>query len=396
MALTTIPGFSAIPQVGQSEATFDANAQTFTNELPAFINALNQMGTDIPAEIQAAIATLDQSIAYNAMAAGQGTGKTRLFITAGGNPTYYVGFPKTTWDELRPDGALGAAVHQAFMDGTTEKNMRWIAKYPMSLAANGEVVSQPGTKPLVSKTLDEEIALCSGTPIIGADADTHHQMSVWDWSLIYYWMQANGYEPIGNTSYGKSHEKTWVRGDGTTAVNAGSMGAETHHDGTNEGVDLLVGNVWERLARMYLDEGQVLLQSDNGGTPSQAACAAESFWFSSSNPALTSGYSTPSIVSSVAAQNQNSGSAYDHIAGASGFAAVSGPASVLLKQACIEPMSDSTDLKGGIWARSYGLRAPLRGGAWNSASSAGAAAMLLHYEPTRRAGTFGFRAAFST
>ena len=333
-------------------------------------------------------ATLDQTIAFNAMAAGQGTGKTRMFLTAGGQPTYYVGFPKTTWGELRPDGALGSAVHQAFMDGTTEKSMRWIAKYPMS-EVNGEVVSQPGTKPLVSKTLDEEIALVSGTTIIGADTDTHHQMSVWDWSLVYYWMQVNGYEPIGNTSYGKSHEKTWIKGDGTTTVNAGSMGAETHHDGTNEGVDLLVGNVWERLARMYLNEGQILLQADNGGTPSQATCTAESFWFSGA-------IGSTSIVDNIASQVKGSGSQYTATTGASGFAAINGPSSVLLRQACLEPFGDGSDLKGANYARSFGLRAPRRGGVWNNASSAGAAALNLSFGPAGRDGALGFRAAFST
>ena len=394
--LPVIDQITGVPQIGQTPTEFAAQADLLAAQLPGLVSDLNAFGVSLPTFLNNYVGTLDQLIAFNAMAAGQGTGKTRMFLTGSGLPTYYVGFPKSTWSELRPDGALGSAVHQAFMDGTTEKDMRWIAKYPLSLAASGEVVSQPGTKPYVSRTLDEEIAICAGTTIIGADSGTHHQMSIWDWSLVYYWMQVNDYEPIGNTSYGKSHEKTWIKGDGTTTVNAGSMGAETHHDGTNEGVDLLVGNVWDRLARMYLDEGQVLLQADNGGAPSQAACTAESFWFSSSNPALTSGYSTPSIVSSAAAQNQNSGSAYDHIAGASGFSSVAGPSSVLLKQACLEPMGDSTDLKGGIWARSHGLRAPLRGGAWNIASSAGAAALSLSNEPTARSSTIGFRAAFST
>ena len=42
-----------------------------------------------------------------------------------------------------------------------------------------------------------------------------------------------------------------------------------------------------------------------------------------------------------------------------------------------------------------GLRAPLRGGNWNIASSAGAAALNLNNEPTNRNSNIGFRAAFS-
>ena len=317
-------------------------------------------------------------------------GDIRCFTTAGGQPSWFYGIPQMTWEQLRPDGELGTGICEAFIEAGVAKSTLWIAAYPASMV-DGEIVSQPGVIPRTGRTLDEEIAECANTEIIGHKGK-HRLMSAWDWSLLMHLAIVSGYQPLGNTNYGKSHVNPWLSGRGTAATATGSMGKASAHNNSNAGIFDLVGNVWERLQGMYLQDGQIHLAADNGSAP-----VATGYYFSSSS-ATASG--TPSLVSSAASVVRNgavgddSYNLYDIIGGGAGFALLAGAGTVALKRAGVIPVTSATAPAGAIWTRSYGRRAPLRGCGWDGGAVSGLGALHLIDAPSIRSSSVGFRPAF--
>jgi hypothetical protein len=246
--------------------------------------------------------------------------------------------------------------------------------------------------PRTGRTFEEEVAECANTEIIGHEGK-HRLMSAWDWSLLMHLAIVSGYQPLGNTSYGKSHASPWIVGRGTAATATGSMGKSSAHNNSSAGIFDLVGNVWERLQGMYLQDGQMFLAADNGSAP-----VATGYYFSSSS-ATANG--TPSLVASAASVVRNgtvgddSHNLYDVIGGATGFASLAGAGTVALRRAGIIPVNSATAPAGAIWTRSYGRRAPLRGGYWGAGASCGLGALDLRNAPSDRGSSIGFRPAFA-
>jgi hypothetical protein len=295
-----------------------------------------------------------------------------------------------TYEQLRPDGLLGTGTHEAFIEAGVEKSTLWIAAYPASMV-DGEIVSQPASTPRTGRTLDEEIIECRNTEIVGY-AGKHRLMSIWDWSLLMHLSIVSGYQPLGNTNYGKSHVKPWLVGRGTASTATGSMGRESAHNNSNAGIFDLVGNVWERLQKFELQDGQIMLSADNG-----TAITATGYYFSGTS-ATANG--TPSVASTAAglirngAVGDDAGTLYDVIGGASGFASLTGTGTVALKRAGIIPVSSTTAPAGAIWVRNYGRRAPLRGCGWSAGANSGLGALDLLSAPSNRYSSIGFRPAF--
>ena len=341
---------------------------------------------DATNELTATVETAVAGMAGNASPFGD----LRCFTTLGGQPTWFYGIQQMTWEQLRPDGALGTGTCEAFIEAGVAKSTLWIAAYPASMV-DGEIVSQPGVMPRTGRTLDEEIAECANTEIIGHEGK-HRLMSAWDWSLLMHLAIVSGYQPLGNTNYGKSHVNPWLAGRGTAATATGSMGKASAHNNSNAGIFDLVGNVWEHLQGMYLQDGQIHLAADNGSAP-----VATGYYFSSSS-ATASG--TPALVSSAASVTRNgavgddSHNLYDVIGGAAGFASLAGAGTVALKRAGIIPVTSATAPAGAIWTRSYGRRAPLRGGSWHYGADSGLGALNLYNAPSVRVSHIGFRPAF--
>ena len=143
---------------------------------------------------------------------------------------------------------------------------------------------------------------------------------------------------------------------------------------------------------MYLQDGQIYLAADNGSAP-----VATGYYFSGS---LATANGIPSLVSSAASVVRNgavgddSHNLYDAISGAAGFASLTGAGATALKRAGVIPVSSETAPTGGIWMRSYGRRAPLRGGSWYDGANAGLGSLHLRNAPSDRHGSVGFRPAF--
>ena len=322
------------------------------------------------------------------------------FMTTGGQVTWFFGIPKYQIEELRPDGTLGIGTHPAFiMSNDAEAGMLWYAAYDLSLK-NGEMVSQPNTQPYTGRTFDEENALCAGTEIAGQSG--HRNSSIWDNSLISLMIekrvQDGGSEPLGNTSYGKSHSKTSAKGHGSSWIKSGTMGALANHNGESHGIADFVGNVWCRCAGMHLQDGEIFLSANNDPLMIDNPVST-GYFYSSSN---ASGDGTPSIVSSAGdvirngAVGDDAHGAYGVIGGAGGFSGLAGASNELLKLAGLAPHADTTDLTGAIWVRNYGRRAPLLRGGWGTGANAGPRALTLNLAPSYRYSNIGFRSAFVT
>ena len=322
------------------------------------------------------------------------------FMTTGGQISWFFGIPKYKIEELRPDGSLGTGTHPAFvMSNGQEAAMVWYAAYALSLK-NGEVVSQPNTQPYTGRTFDEENALCAGTEIAGQSG--HRNSSIWDNSLISLMIekrvQDGGSEPLGNTSYGKSHLKTSAKGHGASWIKSGTMGALANHNGESHGIADFVGNVWCRSAGMHLQDGEIFLAANNDPLAINSPSSTGHF-YSGSNAA---GNGTPSLTSNATAVSRNgtvgddAHGAYDVIGGAGGFSGLAGASNELLKLAGLAPHADTTDLTGAIWVRNYGRRVPLLRGSWGNGANAGPRALYLYLAPSDRSSHLGFRSAFVT
>lgn len=398
MTLSAIPSFTAIPQVGQSEAAFDANADTFVSELPAFIAALNQLGLDIPAEIQAAIATLDQSIAFQADLVSQSSANLRMFLTAGGQPTWYFRIPKFQIEDIYKDGSLGTGTHPAFITSAGEAENLWISAYHLTYK-DGEMVSQPGLNPTVSMTQDTERSRCAATVINGFAGN--RLASVWDIAAMsaqtYALIQGGMPQPALNDSYGKYSGNTHIRGTGATGIANGSMGSASTHNRQPDGVHSAYGGHWTRFDGAKTQDGEIFIAANNDPS-SIATPATTTHYYTTGSTAGNSGVvditaDAASVVRNGAVGDNSNGSS-SYRTGAAGHASVVGATTAMMKLAGLAPLGDGTDMSGGISTRNYGLRAFRAFGYWAGGSTAGPFCRDSFNAPSVASGRDAARSAF--
>jgi len=275
------------------------------------------------------------------------SGAATIERTPSGQSSYMWIVSKGRAEDLAPGGALGTGVHEAFLVGGIEKSHFLLGMYPAALV-NSEVVSQPGRIPWVSNTFDGTLAACAA---LGAG---WHQASIWEWAYIALWCMANGYQPTGNTNWGRSHANVWetvARGDNgqpSVAIGDGKHyagygpNAWNHNAGAN-GIADLVGNVWERLNLMKMVGARVFLANDNDHT------LADTAW-------------TDTL--------------FDMPGNRTWSTIVTTGASDKLKRALVVP-NGVLDPQGYLYTTLTEERIPLRGGSWRDGGPAGLSALDL-------------------
>ena len=288
-------------------------------------------------------------------------GACTLERTAGGEPCYMFVIPKMKWEDLVPSGELGTGVHEAFLEGGVEKSELLVGMY-LASTVGGELVSQAKKVPRRSINWDN-----SRTEAQAAGFDI---MSTWEWSAIALWCLANGFQPRGNTNYGRHHDNRWetgtrrdngVPGDsaGVGSTLTGSGPAQWRHDQTMAGIADMVGNVWEWLTGMKMVDARVFLSPDNA-IPSESGYSDTLFDLPNST-----------IWSAV----NNAG------------------ASDALKRALIVPKGVDDPL-GTLYTNLTGERLPFRGGDRYDGGGAGLGALNLVNERTVASTGIGFRPRF--
>jgi formylglycine-generating enzyme required for sulfatase activity len=265
------------------------------------------------------------------------------------------------------------------------------------LASGSGAVSAPRQDPRTS--LDHTAArnACS------AKGAGWHLMTAHEWAAIALWCMANGYEPIGNTNWGRSHAKTWMVGDradnrapgdtaGTGRTQTGSMGSEATHTRTLGGIADLVGNVWEWQDGLLLQDGRFKISAYN--TQAEVDWAFVDAFLDASTPTGGSAILSNAVNNRLGAigDNANAGNSanVEWRAMTKSGSYVSNQA---MKRLLLEPAGALP--QGRIYMRNYGERLPFRGGSWSYGSNAGLAALALDDSRVSTYTSLGFRPAFA-
>jgi hypothetical protein len=345
------------------------------------------------------------------------SGKLAVKYNVNGDPLIMVRIPKFNLEDI--DASLGTGPHPMFVVNGVVKSEVYIGVC-QAILEKGCALSIPGLSPKVSINYDAAKAACV------ANGPGFHLMTAWEWAGVALWCFKNGFQPRGNTSYTKSHDAGYETGTPAPDNGNKTLGcsgpASWRHDGTIQGIADLVGNVWEWNDGLYLKDGRLYFPADNNFTLAEGSWPASPVYIDASagpgdrNGAALTG--TPILSNAISKYSETPTPAggtdpgdfdYTHISGATGWRSMvlsagydSLAASVRqqLAQLLIAPkLTNGGDalystIKGGIWARNYGLRFPLRGGAWYLGASAGLGALYLDYRRAYVSTNVGFRPAF--
>lgn len=322
-------------------------------------------------------------------------GQQTVIYDAAGNANAMFVLPRFSYADLGMTADMGTGDVTAFDVGTGSiKGEIFIGAY---LASGSGAVSAPRQDPRTS--LDHTAArnACS------AKGAGWHLMTAHEWAAIALWCMANGYEPIGNTNYGRSHAKTWMVGDradnrapgdtaGTGRTQTGSMGSEATHTRTLGGIADLVGNVWEWQDGLLLQDGRFKISAYN--TQAEVDWAFADAFLDASTPTGGSAILSNAVNNRLGAieDNANAGNLasvdWRSMTKAGGY--VSNQA---LRRLLVEPASVLP--QGRIYMRNFGERLPSRGGAWGGGADAGLAALDLNRSRAGANTSLGFRPAFA-
>lgn len=331
-------------------------------------------------------------------------GRQTVLYTAKGQPTFMNVIPKFKLEDIDPE--LGTGVHPAFIVDNKEIPEIFIGTY-QGIIKNGELLSLPGVNPSRSINFDGFVDAARECGV------GFHLMTNAEWAAIQLWCMKNGFQPRGNTNYGRAHDSTFETGrvitggtpgdsSSANATLTGSGPASWRHDNSNGGIADLVGNIWEWVGGMRLQDGEIQILPNNDAALHTANMAADSNQWRAillsdgslvaPGTAGTAKYDATSASSAVPRLNKviefqkgevgddanTSGTdgnvVFKNLASASG---VTAPA--ILKALGLVPHAiGEQENKGSLYVRNHGERLPNRGGLWGSAGNAGLGALHLN------------------
>ncbi len=322
-------------------------------------------------------------------------GKQTIIRDSAGNANSMVVLPRFRYEDLGMSADMGAGDVTAFDFGSGSiKSEIFIGAY---LASGSGAVSAPRQDPRASLDHSAARAACA------AKGAGWHLMTAHEWAAIALWCMANGYEPLGNTNWGRSHAKTWLVGDradnrapgdasGTGSTQTGSIGVESSHDSTLGGLFDLVGNAWEWQDGFLLQDGRFKLSSHN--TQIEAAWAFADAFLDASTPTGGSAILSNAVNNRLGAigDNANAGNSAD-VEWRAMTKLGSYVSNQAMKRLLLEPAGALP--QGRLYMRNFGERLPDRGGAWSSGASAGLAALRLDNSRVNTSAGVGFRPVFA-
>ena len=322
------------------------------------------------------------------------------------NPSWMVIIPKFRCGDVDVSGtsALGTGVHPAFIVNGTEKNYFMVGQYQASLAS-GRGVSIPGVDPAASLDFDDASGYCT------AKGSGWHLITNWEWSAIALWCLANGYQPRGNTYYGRSYLTNYLHecgrrqdgeepglASGTARTYTGSGPNTWRHNNAANGVSDLVGNIWECCDGLKLVDGLIYMPSDNYYNLAEASWPSTTVYMDGTGTGGSGDVGDVRLNSSVV--NSSGSTAYFLNAwtatgvSEAGYTSMSTAVKQQMMRACIDPTFDTTNPVGSIYCKNSGELLPSRGGHWYSAANAGLFALNLNNVREHTSSSIGFRLAY--
>ena len=376
--------------LNRAQAALDSAATAAAQAAAATAVATGNLETALPAS-----AYIKDANRY-AVERASGGRQTVLYDDLG-NPSVMNIIPIFRYEDLGYSEDMGTGVVSCFDVGTgTNKSEIFIGAFQSSLVGS-RAVSLPRANPATSINFDAAKGYCANK---GAG---WHLMTMHEWAAISLWCMANGFEPRGNTNYGRAHDRYvergrrtdgWMPGDtaGTASVHAGSGPDAWRHNNSPWGISDLVGNVWEWLDGFKLQDGQIIASTFN--TQAEASWAAQAAYFDSTLATGGAPRLSDAVVNRLGTIGNNTADGYSANENFSVMAKTGTYVSnKLLKRLLVEP---STVLpKGRVYMRNFGERLPYRGGAHYSGSTAGLASLDCVSSRVVSGSVIGFRLAFA-
>ena len=334
-------------------------------------------------------------------------GEQTVLYTAKGQPTYMNIIKKFDMSTIDPSLS---GTHPAFVVNGKEKAEIFIGTYQGRIV-DGELLSLPNVEPTTSTNFENFLAAAR------ASGAGHHLITNTEWSAIALQCFKDNKQPMGNTYYGRSSENPLLIGrradglnpgdtSGSARTLTGSGPVEWRHNGKENGIADLAGNVWEWNSGMRIFNGEIQVIADNnaaihtidlGATSAQwkAIDGATGNLVTPDGNGTTAG--TVKFANSGTADYTINGSSFGAIRNLSTTAPVSAAALAVLKALCIYPVVEDTAKfnSDGIWKTiDAGERVPIHGGNWISAANAGLFALNLLYARSNTGAYVGARPAF--
>lgn len=394
-ANVTIPSWKKVASEGEGQtarAKVEADrAKTEADRAAAAANATAEAGTGSLMRVGGATILDAERYALERATGGRQT----IIRDSAGNANAMFVLPRFSYADLGMTADMGTGDVTAFDFGSGSiKSEIFIGAY---LASGSGAVSAPRQDPRAS--LDHTAArnACS------AKGAGWHLMTAHEWAAIALWCMANGYEPIGNTNWGRSHAQAWKVGDradnrapgdaaGTGRTQTGSMGSEATHTRTLGGIADLVGNVWEWQDGLLLQDGRFKISAYN--TQAEVDWAFVDAYLDASSLSGGSAILSSAITNRLGplGDNANAGNSasvdWRSMTKAGGYVSLQALRRLLVEPASVLP-------QGRIYMRNFGERLPYRGGAWNNGAYAGLAALDLSNSRVLTHASIGFRPAFA-
>ncbi|OQP06858.1 hypothetical protein B1690_05980 [Geobacillus sp. 46C-IIa] len=338
-------------------------------------------------------------------------GKNTVMYDDKGNPSIMVCIPKFNLSDVI-NGAPNVP-HPAFIVNGVVKSEIWISKY-QNIVHDGRAYSLPFQDPKTFVTYDQAKQYCAAKGL------GWHLMTNAEWAAIALWCKKNGFMPRGNNNFGKDHSAPHERGKVTYKytsggteyegrVATGSGPASWAHNGMNDGIFDLNGNVWEWVDGLKLIDGKIYVHQDNNYNTPESPRVVDQWvdtgvYFDNTtagnanttisdiggDPVLGAERTNPMYTGDASTDPYYgySFTTFETLAAKSGFTVPD-----LLKYLAIAPI-DANHGGDGIWVRNYGERVAIRGGRWVNGSSAGVFALGLDNARSISTHDIGFRSAY--
>lgn len=334
-------------------------------------------------------------------------GLQTVLYTAKGQPTYMNIIQK--YDMSTIDPSL-SGTHPAFIVDGVEKPEIFIGTY-QGVIKSGELLSLPNVDPTVSTNYDNFLNAAR------ANGNGHHLITNAEWSAVALQCYKNGTQPMGNSYYGRSSEDPLLIGrrqDGLNPGNTtgsartltGSGPVQWRHNGKNNGIADLSGNVWEWNSGMRMVNGEIQVIENNNAAKLTIDLSATSAQWKAIDGATgdlvtpLGGGATPGTVkfaaSGTTADYTIHGASFGAIKNLSTVNPVSAAALNKLKALCLFPHIDAAaTFKGdGLWLNLTIEAQPFRGGNWSYGATAGVFCLYLTSARSNALTSLGSRPAF--